>query len=105
MSRPLKIKLIVLAMLLEVVFLSLFCDPYPHGEAWDVSWRRQERTAAFWDHFQHPSVVTHAAWKQELRLLHRHQDWKSYLALGLFFTINGAGIYLFLNHEHKPTAA
>jgi hypothetical protein len=103
MSRGLKIKLIVLALLLELVVLSLFPNPYPHGEAWDVSWHRQERSAAFFDYVQHQSPTTKAAWEQELRSLHRHEDWKTYLALSLLVAINGGAIYFFLHHERKTT--
>ena len=103
MSRGLKIKLVVLALLGEILVLSFFCDPYPHGEAWDVSWHRQERSAAFFDYVQHQSPTAKAAWEQELRSLHRHEDWKAYLALSLLIAINWAAIYFFLHHERKTT--
>jgi hypothetical protein len=73
--------------------------------AWDVSYRRHERTEAFFDYVQHKSPATTATWQQELGLLHRHEDWKGYLASGLLIATNVAAIYFFLHYERKTPAA
>ena len=105
MSRAFIITLIGLALILEFLFLALFCNPYPHGEAFDVRFRHRERVLAFADYVQHRSPESKATWEQELRLMHDHEDWKMYLALGLLVAINGAAVYFFLRYEHRRAAA
>ena len=104
MIRSFKITLIGLALILEVLFLALFCNPYPHGEAFDVRFRHRERVLAFADYVEHRSPDTKATWEQELRLMHDHEDWKMYLALSLLVAINGAAVYLFWRYEHRRAA-
>jgi hypothetical protein len=36
-----------------------------------------------------------ARFQEELRLMHGHEDWKIYLAISLFFALNGAWIYYY----------
>jgi len=103
MSRGFKITLIVLALTLEFSFLALFLNPYPHGMMGDVSYRRAERLGAFRDYIQHRSVETKAAFDSEMSLMHRHEDWKMYAALGLLVAINGTVIYYFLRYDSSLT--
>jgi hypothetical protein len=105
MLRAFKITVVVLALILKFLFLALFCNPYPHGEAFDVSFRHRERVLAFADYVQHRSPETKATWEQELRLMHDHEDWKMYLALGLLVAINGAWVYFFWRYEHRKAVA
>ena len=99
MSRRFKIILIVLALILEF-FLAHICNPYPHGMMGDVSYRRAERLGTFRDYMRLRSTDTKAAFDKEMILMHRHEDWKIYAALGLLVAINGTAIYWFLCYEH-----
>jgi len=105
MTRGFKISVIFVALVLELLFLALFCNPYPHGEAFDVTFRRRERIMAMSDYANKRTPEMKAKWEQELRLMHDHEDWKQYLALCLFVAINGAWIYLFWRYERKTSAA
>jgi hypothetical protein len=38
-------------------------------------------------------------------LMHKHEDWKLYLAIGLLAAINGVAVYYFLRYGHRKPAA
>ena len=76
-----------------------------HGAMADTHFRRQERLAAFADYHNHPSPDTKATFDEEMRLMHKHEDWKLYLGLGLFIVINGAGIYYYWSYANRKTPA
>ena len=40
-----------------------------------------------------------------MRLMHKHEDWKTYVALGFLGVLNVVGIYYFLNYDQKKTTA
>ena len=79
--------------------------PYPHGEIHDVRYRQHERETAMFDYRLHPSPATEATFHEELRLMHKHEDWKGYLALGLIVAANVAGIYCLLRYDKPNTVA
>ena len=108
-----KIVVVILALYLEVAVLqlgSVILFGPGHGQIVDTRYRQKERVAAFNDYEYHRSPETTARFQEELRLMHKHEDWKMYLAIGLYFAINGVWIYYFfrgsLRHEAalKPTA-
>jgi hypothetical protein len=104
MSRLFKILLVGFALGFELIFVGTF-NPYPHGEIHDVRYRQHERVAAMIDYRLHPSPASEATFHEELRLMHKHEDWKGYAALGLLVALNVVGIYFFLKHEQqKPMA-
>jgi hypothetical protein len=105
MSRAFKITLIAMTVILEFLFVTMFCNPYPHGMIADVSYRHTERFVALRDYMEHHSTDTRAAYDRELALMHRHEDWKGYLALGLLLAANVAAVYFFLRYEHRRAAA
>ena len=105
MTRSFKFTLVAIALILEFLFLAFFCNPWPHGEMGDVRFRHQERLTAFFDYHYHPSPTAKATFDEEMRLMHRHEDWKVYLALGLIVVANGAGIYYFLSYGNRKTVA
>ena len=105
MSRGFKITIIGLALILEFLFFALFCNPYPHGMIADVRYRHAKRLTTLRDYVEHHSADTRAAYDHELALMHSHEDWKGYSALGLLVAINGAVIYFFLRYEHRTPAA
>ena len=104
MPRVFKILLIGFVLGFELIFVAVF-NPYPHGEAFDVRFRHAERVAAFMERTTHPSPESEARWRDELKLMHDHEDWKMHLALGLLVVVNGAAIYLFLRYEKRPRVA
>jgi hypothetical protein len=80
-------------------------NPYPHGETIDVRYRGKERMTAYMDYRLNPSPETEAKFHDEMRLMHKHEDWKGYAALGFLVALNIGGIYLLLKHEQKHTSA
>ena len=88
----------------EFIFVVTY-NPYPHGEIHDVHYRQHEREAAMFDYRLHPSPATEATFHEELRLMHQHEDWKGYAALGFLVALNIGGIYLFMKYDQKHTAA
>ena len=103
MSRLFKILLVAFGLGFELILVGTF-NPYPHGEVVEVRYRQHERMAAMIDHLQHPSPETEAAFHEELRLMHKHEDWKMYTALGLWVAANAAGIYYLLKYDPKSAA-
>jgi hypothetical protein len=104
MPRLFKILLVGFALGFELIFLGTY-NPYPHGEMVDVHYRGHERLAAWFDYHQHPSPTSKATLDDEMRLMHRHEDWKGYVALGLIVVANVAGIYYFLRCENRNAVA
>jgi hypothetical protein len=105
MSRRFKIALVAAVVILEFLFVTMFCNPYPHGMIADVSYRHTERLVALRDYMEHHSADTRAAYDRELALMHQHEDWKGYLALGLLVAANVAAVYFFLRNEQRTQAA
>jgi len=99
-----KTVVVILALFLELVFLALAFG-YGHGQIVDTVYRRQERLAALIDYHQHPSPETKARFQDELRLMHKHEDWKAYLAVGSFLVINGVWIYFYFRGRRRPNTA
>jgi len=105
MSRRFTVALIIaLTVILELLFVTMFWNPYPHGMIADVSYRHTERFAALRDYMEHQSADRKAALDRELALMHRHEDWKMYLALGLLLAANVAACYFFLRRERRLRA-
>jgi len=77
----------------------------PSHDPIGARYRHKERLAAYFDSRYHPSPETKAAFEEELRLMHKHEYWKGYLALGLFFAINGVWIYYYLRFEFRKKTA
>ena len=103
-----KLFVIVLALFLELVvfeFGSLIIFGPGHGQIVDTRYRQKERIAAFNDYEYHRSPENTARFQEELRLMHKHEDWKLYLALGLFVVVNGAGIYYYWNYGNRKALA
>jgi hypothetical protein len=94
MSPIFKLILVSFVLFMELVFVGLY-QPYPHGEVSGVRYRNKERVAAMMDYRFHPSPATEATFQEELRLMHKHEDWKKYLALGILVALNLVGIYYF----------
>jgi len=104
MPRLLKILLIGFGLGFELIFVGT-CNPYPHGMSHDVSYRHQERLAAWMDSRQHPSPATEARFQDEMRLMHEHEDWKIHAGLGVLVVLNVAGIYLLLRYGKETRSA
>ena len=103
-----KLLVVILVLFLELVVLQFggdFLFGMSHGMIADAPYRRTERLAAFRDSMDHPSPSTKAAFQEELRLMHKHEDWKWELALRLFVVINGVGIYYYFRHDDRATTA
>ena len=99
-----KLVLVAFAIWLELMLVVSY-QPYPHGEIFAVQYRNQERYAAWNNSIFHPSPTTKAAFQEEMRLMHKHEDWKTYVALGFLGVLNVVGIYYFLNYDQKKTTA
>src|ERR1019366_4013940 len=94
-----KIVVVLLVLFLEIALLEVL---FPgHGEI-AASYRLQERSAAVYDYRDHPSAETKAKLQEELHLMHKHEDWKGYLALGVFFAVNGVWIYFYFRGRRRP---
>ena len=104
MSRLFKILLVGFGLGFELIFVATF-NPYPHGQIVDVHYRRHERMAAMMDYRIHPSLATKARFREELRLMHKHEDWKMYAALGLLVVLNCVGIYILMARVRESTTA
>ena len=90
-----KVVIIGFVLGVELIFVAAY-NPYPHGEVHEVRYHQKERLEAWIDYAQHPSPPTEAAFQKELHLMHKHEDWKIYAALGLLVTLNVIGVYYFL---------
>ena len=104
MSRAFKITVVAIVVILEFLFITMFCNPYPHGMVADVRYRHTERFVALRDYMEHHSTDTKAAYDRELALMHKHEDWKGYLTLGLLLAANVVAVYFFLRYEHRRAA-
>jgi hypothetical protein len=103
--RVFKIMLVAITLFLEFYFLTVVRNPYPHGMIHDVSYRRAERFTTLRDYLQHPSADTKAVFDREVALMHKHEDWKEHVALGLLLAANVTAVYFLLQHEKKTSAA
>jgi hypothetical protein len=101
MSRRNKITLVALIVIVEFLFIAMFCNPYPHGMIGDVRYRHAERFVALQEYLLHKSPDTRAGLDRELALMHRHEDWKMYLAVGLLVVTNVALIYFVLRNQQR----
>ena len=103
-----KLVVVFLALILELVVLEIGSEMLfgmSHGAMVDTPFRRHERLAAFREYQELPSPATKAAFNEEMRLMHKHEDWKLYLGLSIFLVLNGAGIYYYWNHGNRKTPA
>ncbi len=103
-----KVLVVILALCFELIVLQFGGDMifgFSHGMMADAKYGREERLAAFWNNQEHPSPATKETLQNELRLMHKHEDWKWQTALILFAVINGTWIVCYLRHERKTTAA
>jgi hypothetical protein len=103
MPRVFKILLIGFILVFELIIVGSY-NPYPHGEMVDVRYRGRERTEAWMDYRLHPSPGSEARFHEELRLMHKHEDWKGYAALGLLVALNIGGFYFLLKHNQNHAA-
>ncbi|HEY1719425.1 MAG TPA: hypothetical protein VGH42_14190 [Verrucomicrobiae bacterium] len=97
-----------MALFLELVVLEIGGEllfGMSHGAMVDTRFHRQERIAAFEEYHDHPSAATKATFDEEMRLMHKHEDWKLYLRLGLFVVVNGIGIFYYWNYGNRKTLA
>lgn len=103
-----KLIVVLLTLFLEIAIFQFgpeFFWGRSHGMMADAQYRRSERLAAYREYHQHPSPETKDAFNEEMRLMHKHEDWKWESALGLFVVFNGVGIYYYLRHEHRAETA
>jgi hypothetical protein len=103
-----KVFVVVLALILELVIIDCGGELLfgrSHGMMADTQYRRKERLEAFVDYHHHPSPESKATFQEEMRLMHKHEDWKLELTLGLFVILNGVGIYYYFRHGHRTTTA
>lgn len=101
-----KIVVVLAALFLELAVLQFGSEIIfgpGHGQIVDTRYRQKERVAAFSDYEYHRSPETTARFQEELRLMHKHEDWKMYLVMGVFFAVNGVWIYYYFRHG-KTTA-
>jgi hypothetical protein len=93
-----KLVVVISALCVELVVLALGNElifGLGHGQIADTRYRQKERVAAWIDDLNRPSPETKAKFREELRLMHKHEDWKMSLAVGVFFAINGVWIYYY----------
>lgn len=106
MRMAFKLLVIVAALFLEILLLDVgngLIFGLSHGQMADVSYRRKQRFKAYFDYRQNPNEKTKADFQEEMRLMHRHEDWKTYLGVGLFFGVNGVWIYFYLREKRPAT--
>jgi len=99
MLRVLKIALVTSALVLANFYVLFFRNPHPHGMIVDVKYRRAERMTALQDYTTTRSPETKAALDRELTLMHKHEDWKTYLVDASFLIASILIAYLFLKRE------
>ncbi|MGC9943236.1 MAG: hypothetical protein ABSE48_15510 [Verrucomicrobiota bacterium] len=95
---------VVLVLFLELVILEVgeeLLFGRSHGAMADVVFRRHERLDAFNDWHTNPSPATKSRFDEEMRLMHKHEEWKYEVAWGLFVVLNGVGIYYYFHHGHE----
>ena len=74
-----KVIVVLLALFLEIAILEFGPEVFgarSHGMMADAQYRRKERLAAYFDYQQHPSPESKAMFQEEMRLMHKHEDWK-----------------------------
>jgi hypothetical protein len=100
-----KSAVVVAALFLELIVLQLGSALFfglGHGQILDTHYRQKERVAAFIENIQHPSLEAKAKLQEELSLMRKHEDWKTYLGISLFFAINGIWIYYYFRERRWP---
>ena len=102
--RTFKWTVIGLVVILELYFLFLQ-GVYMHGPIFDVSYRHDQRVAAFWNARLHPSPTTKATLDAELRRMNRYLVVETVLTVGVFVGIDCFGFYYLMNDGHKKTTA
>jgi hypothetical protein len=93
-----KLLVIVSVLFLELVILEVgseFLFGMSHGQIMDAKYRQKERVTAFKDYLNNRSPATETKFHEELRLMHKHEDWKMYLAISLFVATNGIWIWFY----------
>jgi hypothetical protein len=99
-----KIIMVISVLFLELAILQ-FSSGLSHGMIVDTEYRRHERLEALRDSKLHPSPETEARFQEELRLMHKHEDWKEYLEVGSFFAFNAIWIYYYFRGGRSNTAS
>jgi hypothetical protein len=102
MTKPFKCLIVSVVIIFELWFL-LLPSLYMHGPILDVSYRHQQRVAAFYDNLLHPSPATKAALDAEVIRMNRYLDLKMILTAGILVGIDWLGIYCLRNHGRKKT--
>jgi uncharacterized membrane protein (UPF0182 family) len=104
MKKVFKWSVVSLVLICELCFL-LLQGVWLHGPVFDVSYRHDQRVAAFWDDHLHPSPATKATLDTELKRMDRYLAVKMVLIVGVFVGIDWLGLYCFRNYGHKKTTA
>lgn len=104
MTKLFKCLIVSLVLIFDLWFL-LFRIPYMHGPILDVSYRHQQRVAAFYDNLLHPSPATKAALDAEVIQMNRYLDLKMILTVGILVGINWLVFYYLRNYGRKKTTA
>ena len=99
----LKLLAVSLVLILQVSYIFDLTPTNIHGEILDISYRRKERMAAFWDDRQNPSPEAHAKFLMELKRMHRYELVIIILKGGVLLTIDVFGIRYLMRRE-EPAA-
>jgi len=97
-KRALKLAAVGVAIFIQIAFLLIFYNPYPHGDMIDLSYRHEERLAAYYDYLHHPSPVTANRLNAEGKQMHQYERATTLLKLIVLLTVNAFGIYYFLDY-------
>lgn len=100
-----KLSLVILVLVLEPIVLEFGYELFfglGHGQIVDTRYRNKERVAALFENIRHPSPETKAKLQEEISLMHKHEDWKTYLGIALFFAINAIWIYYYFREKRRP---
>ena len=93
--------LTVVVLVSELCFV-IYQNTWIHGDILDVSYRHEQRVAAFYDNLKHPSPTTKSTLNVEVAMMRHHQDLRLFLTLGTFAVINGLGFYYLWKAKGKP---
>jgi hypothetical protein len=97
---------VVMVLFLELVLLEFGSElifGLSHGIIIDTKYRQEQRIKAFENYLDHPSPTTKAAFQEEVRLMHKHEDWKWELGYASWILLNSIWIYYYFRMPWPKT--
>jgi hypothetical protein len=104
MKNSIRGVILAVVLFLELVFFVL-SNEWLRGPVFDLSYRHDQRVAAFFDNVRNPTPATRSTLDAELVRMNRYLDLRMIVTLSVFVGIDGLVIYRLWYKGKQKTAA